>query len=106
MERIEVYPIFDRFCEYIDHYDGELPALDHVTEGRHLAFVGNNGYARNPHIHLGAFRDGKPLAISFDPQKAAGVAGRVGKCHWRFGISDQEYIEKYKKQGSFCLFEQ
>lgn len=74
---------------------------DHIAEGQHLAYVGNNGYARNPHIHLGAYRDGKPLAVSFDPRKVAGVAKRVGKCYWIFGISSQEYqeyMEKYTKQ--------
>lgn len=193
MERIEVHPIFDRYCICNDHYDGELAELgdalgkdcmisaflpddfgfqrlyindgkrnedwfsynakvyapvggivteihinpvtnqpgvqnpspascitivtddgltvwlghiqsptilqgDRVTEGQHVAFVGNNGYARNPHIHLGAYRTDKPVAISFDPQKVADVARRVDECYWFFGISDREYFEKYKKQ--------
>ncbi len=192
MERVEVHPIFDRFCYANDHYDGELAELgdalgkdcmiaaflpealdfarlyrgdgkrnedwfsydarvyapisgrvtkiyinpvtnqpgvqnpspascmtikaedglnvwvghiqspvvsegEQVTEGQHLAYVGNNGYARNPHIHLGAYRDGKPLAISFDPQKVGKVAVRVGECHWLFGMSEQEYLDKYQK---------
>ena len=71
---------------------------DRVKEGQHLAFVGNNGYARNPHIHLGAFRGNTPLAIGFDPAKVAETVGRVGKCYWRFGITEQEYMKKYGNQ--------
>lgn len=39
---------------------------DVVTAGQQIAVVGNNGYGRNPHIHLGAWMDGKPLPIAFD----------------------------------------
>lgn len=192
MEQIQVYPIFDRFCDYNDHYDGELPELgdalgrdcmiaaflpekmdfarhylgdgsrnedwfsfnakvyapvsgtisdirinpvtnepghmnpspascisidagdgltvllvhiqfpvvsvgDRVTEGQYLAHVGNNGYSRNPHIHIGAYRNGSPVAVSFDPQKVGEAARRVDECYWIFGISDEEYKEKYGK---------
>lgn len=71
MEQIQVYPI--------------------------LAHVGNNGYSRNPHIHIGAYRNGSPVAISFDPQKVGEAARRVDECYWIFGISDEEYKEKYGK---------
>ncbi len=40
---------------------------DKVTRGKVVAKVGNNGYSRNPHIHIGAWdKDGKPLQIQFD----------------------------------------
>lgn len=190
MELIQVHPIFDRFCDYNDHYDGELPSLgdalgrdcivsaflpenmdfarhyrgdgsknedwfsfnarvyapvsgticdirlnpvtnepghmnpspaswiiidagdglkvmlahiqspavavgDQVTEGQYIAHVGNNGYARHPHIHIGAYRNETPVAISFDPKKVAEVVKRVGECYWVFGISEEEFKEKY-----------
>lgn len=37
-----------------------------VTAGQKLGVVGNNGYGRNPHIHIGAWRDETPLQIRFD----------------------------------------
>jgi len=69
---------------------------DFIQEGQLLAYVGNNGYARNPHIHIGAFKGSTPLAITFDPQKVAKVRNRVGEIYWLMGISDEEY-EKRKK---------
>lgn len=38
-----------------------------VKSGEVVAKVGNNGYSRNPHIHIGAWdKDQKPLQIRFD----------------------------------------
>jgi hypothetical protein len=38
-----------------------------VKSGEVVARVGNNGYSRNPHIHIGAWDKGhKPLQIRFD----------------------------------------
>jgi len=39
---------------------------DQVTAGQVVAQVGNNGYSRHPHIHIGAWKDDKPLQIRFD----------------------------------------
>lgn len=40
---------------------------DSVKRGALVAKVGNNGYSRNPHIHIGAWSaDGTPLQIRFD----------------------------------------
>jgi hypothetical protein len=39
---------------------------DHVDAGQVLAQVGNNGFARQPHIHIGAWRDKEPLQLRFD----------------------------------------
>ena len=39
---------------------------DHVHAGQVVAVVGNNGISRNPHIHVGALRDGTPLQIRWD----------------------------------------
>ncbi|MFO6447049.1 M23 family metallopeptidase [Erythrobacter sp. NE805] len=38
-----------------------------VTAGEEIARVGNNGFSRNPHIHLGAYRDGVAVPLFFDP---------------------------------------
>lgn len=40
---------------------------DRVAAGEEIARVGNNGYSRNPHIHLGAYRDGVAVPLFFDP---------------------------------------
>lgn len=39
---------------------------DHVTVGQVVALDGNNGSARNPHVHVGAYRDKEPLQIRWD----------------------------------------
>ena len=47
-----------------------------VTAGEHIARVGNNGYSRHPHIHLGAWRDNEALQIIFDLSKVAPYTGQ------------------------------
>jgi hypothetical protein len=42
---------------------------DRVEAGQKMAQVGNNGMARHPHIHIGAWRDQTPLQIRFDQTK-------------------------------------
>ncbi|MEM9302770.1 MAG: peptidoglycan DD-metalloendopeptidase family protein [Pseudomonadota bacterium] len=42
-----------------------------VAAGQALALVGNNGYSRHPHIHLGAWRGDQPLQLRFDLTKMA-----------------------------------
>ncbi len=44
---------------------------DEVRAGQVVASVGNNGYSRQPHLHIGAWRAGVPLQIRFD-QKTMG----------------------------------
>lgn len=49
-----------------------------VTAGEVVAKVGNNGYSRNPHVHVAAWdKDEKPLQIQFD-QKTLGMKTRAG----------------------------
>ena len=59
------------------HADGTMVLLAHVADvtikegdtvkaGQPFAKVGNNGYGRAPHIHVGAFRGKTPLQIRFD----------------------------------------
>lgn len=43
---------------------------DQVTAGQPFAKVGNNGFSRSPHIHVGAWRDKTPLQIRFDLRAA------------------------------------
>lgn len=45
---------------------------DDVVKGAPVAKVGNNGYSRNPHIHVGAWNiNGEPLQIQFDQDTLA-----------------------------------
>src|SRR5882762_9291178 len=39
---------------------------DHVRVGQVVALCGNNGSAKNPHVHVGAYLDQKPLQIRWD----------------------------------------
>jgi murein DD-endopeptidase MepM/ murein hydrolase activator NlpD len=39
---------------------------DHVRVGQVVALCGNNGPAKNPHVHVGAYRDDQPLQIRWD----------------------------------------
>lgn len=39
---------------------------DAVKAGQVFAVVGNNGYGRNPHLHIGAWRDKEPLQLRHD----------------------------------------
>lgn len=140
MERIELYPIFNRYTVCNDHYDGELeypgdalgrdcmiaaylpekldfmrlykgdgtrnedwfswnaevyaPVVsvgEEVKEGQLLAYVGNNGFCRNPHIHVGAYRGDQPLMVGFDAQKVGKVREKTDECYWVMGISDAEF---------------
>lgn len=38
----------------------------HVATGEFIALDGNNGVARSPHVHVGAFREQVPLQIRWD----------------------------------------
>lgn len=60
--------------------DGTLIVLAHIQSplvkkgakvkaGQILAKVGNNGMCRNPHIHIGAWREKQPLQIRWDQSK-------------------------------------
>ena len=39
---------------------------DHVRVGQVVAVDGNNGTAKNPHVHVGAYSGNKPLQIRWD----------------------------------------
>jgi hypothetical protein len=49
---------------------------DSVSAGQPFARVGNNGYARGPHTHIGAWRDETPLQIRWDLRAMAEVRRR------------------------------
>jgi hypothetical protein len=40
-----------------------------VVAGQELARVGNNGYGRSPHVHIGVWMGSKPLQIRWDQTK-------------------------------------
>lgn len=47
---------------------------DQVREGQVVAKVGNNGMARNPHIHIAAYRGTTPYQVRWDLR----VMGEMG----------------------------
>lgn len=46
--------------------DIRVKVNDKVSSGQVIALVGNNGMARIPHIHIGAWKEKQPLQIRFD----------------------------------------
>ena len=50
-----------------------VKAGEAVVAGQTVAVVGNNGYARAPHIHVGAFREKTPLQIRWDLRAMARI---------------------------------
>ena len=48
---------------------------DRVTAGQPVARVGNNGFGRNPHIHIGAWLDDEPLQLRHDLVAMAKLRG-------------------------------
>lgn len=46
--------------------DPTVKVGDMVTAGEPIAVVGNNGFGRSPHIHIGAWKGDTPLQIRFD----------------------------------------
>lgn len=51
---------------------------DHVTIGQVVALDGNNGMARNPHIHIGAWQGRHALQIRWDQRAMGQVPALVG----------------------------
>jgi len=51
----------------VAHLQGILVVKgSHLTAGDQIGLVGNNGYARAPHVHIGAWRDAQALQIRWD----------------------------------------
>lgn len=76
----------------LGHIQNPVVAVgDIVTEGQLLAYVGNNGFSRQPHIHVGAFRGNQPLMVGFDAEKVGKLREKTDECYWIMGISDAEY---------------
>jgi murein DD-endopeptidase MepM/ murein hydrolase activator NlpD len=51
---------------YAHVQDVQVAQGDTVRAGQVVARVGNNGYARNPHIHVGAWKGQTPYQIRWD----------------------------------------
>ena len=58
--------------------DPRVKVGDHVTAGEVVAIDGNNGMARNPHIHVGAWRGRQALQIRWDLRAMGQVPALVG----------------------------
>ena len=54
------------FVVYAHVKEITVEAGERVSAGQPVAQIGNNGVSRNPHIHIGAWRDRTPLQIRFD----------------------------------------
>lgn len=56
----------DVIVVYAHVTDVRVKIGDHVTAGQIVALDGNNGFARAPHVHVGAYRGVTPLQIRWD----------------------------------------
>ncbi|RCW42433.1 M23 family metallopeptidase [Paenibacillus prosopidis] len=52
---------------------------DNVKAGDIVAKVGNNGYSRHPHIHVGAWKGNIPLQIRFDLKSMGSQLKNLGE---------------------------
>ncbi|WP_196138625.1 M23 family metallopeptidase [Aliikangiella sp. G2MR2-5] len=60
----------------IAHIDApKVKVGDSVNAGDVVAKIGNNGYSRNPHLHIAAWKGEQPLQIRFD-QRTVGIETR------------------------------
>jgi len=60
----------DGVCFLLAHLkDLKVKDKDRVSAGQVIGRVGNNGFARTPHIHIGAWKDKKALQIRWDQKK-------------------------------------
>ncbi len=64
---------------YAHIMDPRVKVGDRVTAGQVVAIDGNNGMARNPHIHVGAWRGRQALQIRWDLRAMGQVPALVGK---------------------------
>ncbi len=63
---------------YAHIMDPRVKVGDRVTAGQVVAIDGNNGMARNPHIHVGAWRGRQALQIRWDLRAMGQVPELVG----------------------------
>lgn len=56
----------------------EVSVGDRVQPGQPVARIGNNGMSRQPHLHIGAWRDDVPLQIRFDLEALGSVLRAAG----------------------------
>jgi hypothetical protein len=59
--------------------DARVSIGDAVKAGDVIALVGNNGMARNPHIHLGAFKGRLPMQIRWDLRAMGNMPAHRGE---------------------------
>ncbi|WP_133365632.1 peptidoglycan DD-metalloendopeptidase family protein [Qipengyuania sediminis] len=56
----------DTMVVYAHLQDIVVKAGEDVVAGQPIGLVGNNGYSRNPHVHVGAWRGQTPLQIRWN----------------------------------------
>ena len=69
----------------------QIKVGDVVCEGQTIAYVGNNGCCKIPHIHIGVCKGDVPYSIVIHPEKVEKVRNMVGESFWYTGIYDEGY---------------
>lgn len=75
---------------------------DIVKEGQVIAYGGNNGYSRHPHVHIGAWKGEDCLQIEFDLEKMGELVKEVGELFYVTGITEEEFKEIKEKAANSC----
>lgn len=66
---------------------------DEVKEGQVIAYAGNNGCSRSPHVHIGGWKDDEPLQIEFDLYKMGELVREVGEIFYVTGMTEEEFLK-------------
>ncbi|QSX06653.1 M23 family metallopeptidase [Sedimentibacter sp. zth1] len=70
---------------------------DEVNEGDVIAYGGNNGCSRSPHIHVGAWKGEESLQVEFDLYNMGKIVEEVGESYFLTGYTEEEIKELMKK---------
>ncbi|WP_350343896.1 peptidoglycan DD-metalloendopeptidase family protein [Proteinivorax tanatarense] len=73
--------------------DPLLKEGEKVKEGQVIAYGGNNGPSRLPHVHIGAWKGEDCFQIEFDLYKMGELVKEVGEVFYVTGFTEQEYKE-------------
>lgn len=73
-----------------------------VKEGEVIAYGGNNGSSRSPHVHIGAWKGDEPLQIEFDLYKMGEIVKEVGEMFYVLGVTEEEYKEFMMKKSNMA----
>lgn len=73
---------------------------EEVKEGQVIAYGGNNGWSRSPHVHIGAWKGEECYQVEFDLYKMGDLVREVGEIFYVTGFTEEEYKEMMMKSSN------